>query len=763
MLDDEFSFLTCMGDTIRIRVVRTGPPSLTHEQRVRARIAARELRLGVSWNVAPIVFVVQQLHHALLGRDPFFLPRGTDPTIQTQSFFVRIVDELELALESGRLLVVEGAFPLLGIPPDLELTERERPTLPDSPLPSIARPQPPDRLTFFEVRFVDEIGQPIGALEVELKAGKAVETVPTNPAGVATLEDVVSVSGSVGVLSVEALAKLLDPRWEERRLGNPPTGVNTKSFVLTGAPIENVGLKPAVPNTVVITPPVGKLFVELWDKTGSTRLAGSDYTITGPESFSGTTDESGRLVHEDVLPGDYELSVEVDVNRVLGASDDEATIEPDVRQFTSPLVVLEPAAGEPEVRMLASLRTLHLACVRGALFDTNKTFLLPTAIDCLKEIRKIYERSDPSELLVVGHADTTAQPSINDPLSLERAERTIAYLEDDVENWLDQYETSVPESKRWGEVEDLAMIEAMPDFSNKQADEESVRWFQRTRGLKVDGIAGPQTRTHLITEYMALDGASLSEGDLDITPTAHGCGENFPLDETGQALDEEPEDDKEDALDRRVELFFFNKEFGIEPAPPGKNSGPGSTQYPEWRKRAQSTREFVLGRESNDSQVHLQLLTEDGKQILSDASFKLELPEATHEGSTNSAGILGPFDAPPGDHPLNIVVGDASIDLEAPTTTRREGARVLLVSGATSSESEANEEPTDFIEVELRGSDGEPLANEQFQLILADGSSRDGELDANGFARIDGVAPGEARITFPRLRLEKPRAILASS
>jgi hypothetical protein len=171
----------------------------------------------------------------------------------------------------------------------------------------------------------------------------------------------------------------------------------------------------------------------------------------------------------------------------------------------------------------------------------------------------------------------------------------------------------------------------------------------------------------------------------------------------------------------------------------------------------------VLGQEANDSQVHLQLLTEDGKQILSDVSFKLELPDATHEGSTNSAGILGPFDAPPGDHPLNVVAGGESVNLEAPTTTRREGARVLLVAGATGSEEEAEEEPTDFIEVELRGSDGEPLANEQFELILADGSNQSGTLDANGFARVEGVAPGEARITFPRLRLERPRAVLASS
>ena len=60
-------------------------------------------------------------------------------------------------------------------------------------------------------------------------------------------------SGSVSVVDINKLAEIVEPRWESVRVGRPPTGVNTQSFALTGARIQGIGLKPAVPNTVVIS------------------------------------------------------------------------------------------------------------------------------------------------------------------------------------------------------------------------------------------------------------------------------------------------------------------------------------------------------------------------------------------------------------------------------------------------------------------------------------------------------------------------------
>jgi hypothetical protein len=110
-----------------------------------------------------------------------------------------------------------------------------------------------------------------------------------------------------------------------------------------------------------------------------------------------------------------------------------------------------------------------------------------------------------------------------------------------------------------------------------------VRHFQATRGLKVDGDIGEQTRRALITEYMAADGSTLP---ASIDPLIHGCGENFPLEsESGQP---------NHAHDRRVELFFFDGDLGILPPPPGELSPPGSTEYPEWRRRSIETHDFTI-------------------------------------------------------------------------------------------------------------------------------------------------------------------------
>src|SRR4051794_30337328 len=84
-----------------------------------------------------------------------------------------------------------------------------------------------------------------------------------------------------------------------------------------------------------------------------------------------------------------------------------------------------------------------------------------------------------------------------------------------------------------------------------------------------------------------------ANGQIDVI--AHGVGENFPLDDSGEELDDAPADEKADPIDRRVELFFFDPEFGITPPPPGKNSKPGSTEYPAWRDRTTEVVELTAG------------------------------------------------------------------------------------------------------------------------------------------------------------------------
>ncbi len=335
-----------------------------------------------------------------------------------------------------------------------------------------------------------------------------------------------------------------------------------------------------------------QLRLRLLDKTGSVRHAERAYEITGPESFSGVTDSTGALDHDNVPQGIYQLKLTLEFFEGADKIVDE---------YTSPILVL-PGDHAPQVRMLGVVPRCVMARLRGMLFDTNKAFLLPSAMEDLKKIRIIYEQNNPSNLLVVGHTDTAGDASINDPLSVERAKSTLAYLEDDVDTWLGFYESGVPQSRRWGEVEDAHMIRAMLDFDATEAGSDIVLWFQKTRGLAEDSIAGPETRGQLIKEYMALDGVELDSGEFQIEGTHHGCGENFPVDDTGEELDSDAQDEKEDAFDRRVELFFFDTEFGVAPAPTGENSPPGSTQYPTWRKQARLLEE--LERKQADRPCH---------------------------------------------------------------------------------------------------------------------------------------------------------------
>lgn len=646
MLDDEVAFRSCLGETFRVQVRSGHFATLTHEQRERARIASREIKRGVEWSDRPVLVGALRLYQSLFAVDSVLSDVRLNDSALAPEFLHRVVTRLEEAFEFGRLVVTEGAKPLLGTTPDFELVLRPTIELPDIPI-SPSRKEREETLTFFEVRYVDEVGQAIGGLEVEFKAGSRVEAVTTNPAGVATLEEVVGTSASVGVVDFEALGKILDPRWEQPRNGAAPQGTNTHVFSIASSGLSGVALKAAVPNTVVITPPRGKLFVELWDKFGRVRHANQKYSISGPQSFSGTTDPDGRLLHEEVVGGSYklELTVEIDTG--------DGKIVTDTYETT--LVVLNSNTGAPQLRMLGVLPRVAMARLRDLLFDPHKSFLLPGAIESLKTIRQIYQQNAPCKLLIVGHTDTTGDPETNDPLSRERADSMKAYLEDDVDAWLANYD--LEGKKRWGGREDRAMIGALPDAHERGQGEDPVTWFQRTRDLTVDGKAGPQTRRQLITEYMALDGIKLSEEpDLEVSIETHGAGENFPLAETGFELDIQAADERADARDRRVELFFFDAEFGIVP-PPG---APDGDEYLKWREHAFSDQDFpVAGLEREVFVVEVE-----------DGMFR-----------TNSAVVLPEAEAPSTDAHESLTA--VSVFATALAFARDNPTKELLVTGHT--------------------------------------------------------------------------------
>lgn len=233
---------------------------------------------------------------------------------------------------------------------------------------------------------------------------------------------------------------------------------------------------------------------------------------------------------------------------------------------------------------------IRTGCVRlvGMLFELNKAFLLPRALEGIRLLAHMYQRIPNAEILVVGHTDRTGKAFRNDSLSLERAEAVIAYMTDDVDAWLAFYGAATDESRRWGATEDLAMLSALPraerPYYSPEHDEHSfeaaVRRFQSAHGLVVDGTAGPQTRRALVEQYMALDGTTLPAGTRAL---AHGCGEHFPV---------VPTDDGVEQLEnRRVEVFFFGD--GIAPRPSAKISKAGASEYPQWNDAVDEERTFT--------------------------------------------------------------------------------------------------------------------------------------------------------------------------
>jgi outer membrane protein OmpA-like peptidoglycan-associated protein len=599
-----------------------------------ARWAAQQFRFGIELGEPGVVRAARELVALLdgerfgFGRDAVPLDDGFggratpfDVGARMVTAFGGIAGRLESELLAGRLVVErERLTPLSDHRQPFELE-----------LPPLPPPRRESTTRTFEVRFVDEVGKAISGIDAEFTADGA-QTRATNAAGIALLEGVQANSANVAILDAEALAKVLDPRWDKFRPGAPPKESNTQVVVFRGDQLGPFSLKAELPNTVVIKPPLGKLFAELFDKTGRVRHANRTFQITGPQTFEGTTDDAGRLLQESVFPGDYELSLALEFF-------EEGDPDRQIDIVESRLVVLDPASAEPQVRMIGAVPRSILARLH-LFFNTNKTFLLPTALPSVRKLRKIYADNSPCKLLVVGHADTSGGPAFNDKLSLERAEATIAYLRDDIDGWFKFYSDS-DKKKKWGKVEDHLMIISMRDFVDKPKGEDPVRWFQRTRGLKIDGDAGKETRRALIKEYMSLDGASLSEFVGEIVATAHGCGENFPLDDSGKELDAAPADQKRDPIDRRVELYFFDPEFGITPPPPGPNSKAGSPEYPLWRTRVAE----IVELEPDDSEAAEVTFVE-----LADAHFRTDsavlLPEgenpddkAGHE-ALSSVGLI---------------------------------------------------------------------------------------------------------------------------
>lgn len=271
----------------------------------------------------------------------------------------------------------------------------------------------------------------------------------------------------------------------------------------------------------------------------------------------------------------------------------------------------------------------------GMHFDTNKCFLLPSAMKGIRRVRTLYLEKDGLELLVVGHTDDTGKVSYNEQLSLERAESVLAFLRDDVGAWEAWFDSPAPE-KRWGQFELDEMLSSLPEGENafvqphRTAQASAIERFQkwandvRGEGLEVDGEIGPLTRRAIIAAYMDLDRTSLP---ATMRARAHGCGPHQAVvDDAGAPLPGEEQ--------RRVDMFLFDG--AVQPPPPGPTSHAGATQYAAWVEQMAETIDIEA-----DLRLHVRIWAQDHHRAsMPDAPYRLRVGDEERIGRTDARGMV---------------------------------------------------------------------------------------------------------------------------
>jgi outer membrane protein OmpA-like peptidoglycan-associated protein len=275
------------------------------------------------------------------------------------------------------------------------------------------------------------------------------------------------------------------------------------------------------------------------------------------------------------------------------------------------------------------VRPLPRVRLIGMHFDTNKSFMRPTAVRGIRAVVTEFEKSPTGTLLIVGHTDSVGPESENLNLSVDRAEAVKAYLKNDVHAWEVWFDHAKAEKTRWGDREIAQMISALPCG-------QSVAGFQAfsnaTRGtaLAVDGKPGPATRKALIDAYMALGGTTLPD---HIGIEVHGCGEFFPAENVG--------DQVEDQENRRVEMLCFDDK--IEPPVPGKKAKKGEPEYPQWRD--QVTKDVDVSAKTKS--LNLRLYDYDGDPV-GGVEVRVQHGTEVFTHRTNALGMLSlDIDDPP--------------------------------------------------------------------------------------------------------------------
>jgi outer membrane protein OmpA-like peptidoglycan-associated protein len=309
-----------------------------------------------------------------------------------------------------------------------------------------------------------------------------------------------------------------------------------------------------------------------------------------------------------------------------------------LRGVTSGTVAGDHAAADFRLRVLVGPATeeqhntirptiIPLACWRAddITFEFGSTFPLPAMGEGLRHLAQLIDsHSDKSTdpfrkppLSIFGHADPVGDDAFNKQLSGRRAHAIYALLVRDVKVW-----EKLHQDDSWGSRGDQIMLTRVgfdtgrDDGVMDQKSKDAAKAFQKSKGLKDDGIVGPQTREKLFMAYM--DALCVNDQEVPFTVDKkdflgqnkdpdgkadfQGCGEFNPAllfsqeeDTKFKNAQDKSERNRENAPNRRVMILLFRPGSFVDPAKwPCPKDGVDGCKARFW---SDSQRRLALGEE----------------------------------------------------------------------------------------------------------------------------------------------------------------------
>jgi hypothetical protein len=142
--------------------------------------------------------------------------------------------------------------------------------------------------------------------------------------------------------------------------------------------------------------------------------------------------------------------------------------------------------------------------------------------------------------------------------------------------------------------------------------------------------------------------------------------------------------------------------------------------------------------------IAIEVLDDFGRDVAGEP-FEVSLPDGTKRtGKLNASGRARVDGIPAGKCQVRFPQRD---DLWWQPTPPP--APPALIPSSLETPARATATGPSWIEFQIRDESGKPVPLEPFVALLPDGTTQVGRLDAGGFCRLEGVAAGKAKITFP--------------